>query len=106
MGNSRVLSALDEIKEQLKAEEQGYLTSALTDLSQIRSEMAELGQIPALEDRVERTTVRSPVDGVINRLNYVTNDAFINSGDVLLEIVPTGSELIVETQVGKRYWGK
>ena len=39
-GQQRVLSALDEIKEQLKAEEQGYLTSALTDLSQIESEMA------------------------------------------------------------------
>ena len=106
-GQQRVLSALDEIKEQLKAEEQGYLTSALTDLSQIESEMAELGaRIPALEDRVERTTVRSPVDGVINRLNYVTNDAFINSGDVLLEIVPTGSELIVETRVDPKDIGE
>ena len=99
-GQNRISSALDEIAEQLKAEQQSYKTSALTDLSAIESEMAELGaRIPALEDRVERTTVRSPVDGVINRINYVTEDAYVNSGDVLLEIVPTGSELIVETRI-------
>ena len=97
---NRVLAGLDEIDEQLKAERQAYRTSALTDLSAIESEMAELSaRIPALESRVERTSVRSPVDGVINRLNYVTADAYVSTGDVLLEIVPTGSDLIVETRI-------
>jgi adhesin transport system membrane fusion protein len=95
-----VLAGLDEIDEQLKAEQQAYKTSALTDLSAIEGEMAELSaRIPALESRVERTSVRSPVDGVINQLNYVTADAYVSTGDVLLEIVPTGSDLIVETRI-------
>ena len=99
-GQKRLKSALDEIEEQLKAEKQSYVTGSLTDLSAIESEVSELGaRIPALEDRVERTTVRSPVDGVINRINYVTEDAYVNTGDVLLEIVPTGSAIIVETQI-------
>ena len=99
-GQNRIQSALDEIDEQFKAEKQAYITSALTDLSSIESEIAELdARIPALESRVERTTVRSPVDGVINRINYVTEDAYVNTGDVLLELVPTGSDLIVETRV-------
>ena len=69
-------------------------------MSSIESEISELdARIPALESRVERTTVRSPVDGVINRINYVTEDAYVNTGDVLLELVPTGSALIVETRV-------
>ena len=99
-GQKRLVSGLDEIDEQLKAERQAYKTSALTDLSAIQGEMEELNaRIPALENRVERTSVRSPVDGVINRINYTTADAYIKTGDVLLEIVPTGSELIVETQI-------
>lgn len=99
-GQNRIEAALDEIDEQLKAEKQAYVTSALTDLSSIEQKIAEIGaRIPALRDRVERTTVRSPVDGVINRINFVTEDAYINKGDVLLELVPTGSELIVETNV-------
>ncbi len=99
-GQVRIKSALDEINEQLKAEQQSYVTSALTDLSKIETDMVEISaRIPALEDRVERTTVRSPVDGVINRINYVTDDAYVNTGDILLEIVPTGSDLIVETKI-------
>jgi adhesin transport system membrane fusion protein len=99
-GQKRIEAGLDELDEQLKAEQQSYVTSALTDLSAIEGEMAELAaRIPALESRVERTSVRSPVDGVINRLNYVTADAYVSTGDVLLEIVPTGSDLIVETRI-------
>ena len=99
-GQQRLLSGLDEIDEQLKAEQQAYKTSALTDLSAIQGEIAELAaRIPALENRVERTSVRSPVNGVINRINYTTADAYISTGEVLLEIVPTGSALIVETQI-------
>lgn len=96
----RLLSGLDEIKEQLNAEQQTYKTSSLTDLSAIEGELAELtARIPALESRVERTSIKSPVDGVINRLNYVTDDAYVSTGEVLLEIVPTGSDLIVETRI-------
>ena len=65
--------------------------------------MEELqARIPALESRVERTSVRSPVDGVVNLINYTTADAYINTGEVLLEIVPTGSDLIVETKINPK----
>ena len=102
-GQKRIEAGLDELDEQLKAEQQSYITSALTDLSAIEGEMAELAaRIPALESRVERTSVRSPVDGVINRVNYVTADAYVSTGDVLLEIVPTGSDLIVETRINPK----
>jgi len=106
-GQARLLSGIDEIDEQLRAERQSYKTIALTDLSSIESERAELSaRIPALENRVERTTVRSPVNGVINRLNYVTADAYVSTGDFLLEIVPTGSDLIVETRINPKDIGE
>jgi adhesin transport system membrane fusion protein len=106
-GQARLLSGLDQIDEQLRAERQSYKTIALTDLSSIESETAELSaRIPALENRVERTTVRSPVNGVINKLNYVTEDAYVSTGDVLLEIVPTGSDLIVETRINPKDIGE
>lgn len=103
----RLSSALDEINEQLKAEKQAYKTSALTDLSASQGEIAELAaRAPALENRLDRTSVRSPVDGVVNRINYTTDDAYVNTGDILLEIVPTGSELIVETQIDPKDIGE
>jgi adhesin transport system membrane fusion protein len=99
----RLSSGLVEIDEQLKMEKQAYLTSALTDLSSIDGEIAELAaRIPALESRVERTSVKSPVDGVINIINYETADAYVGTGDVLMEIVPSGSDLIVETRINPK----
>ncbi len=104
---NRVLSGLEEIKEQLKAEKQAYVTRALTDLSTIEGEITDLtARIPALESRVERTSVRAPLDGVINQLNYVTADAYIRTGEVLLEMVPTGSDLIVETKIDPKDIGE
>jgi adhesin transport system membrane fusion protein len=98
---------LEEIKQQLRAEQQAYLTSALTDLSKIEGEISELSaRIPALESRVERTSVRAPLDGVINQLNYVTADAYVSTGEILLEMVPTGSDLIVETQIDPKDIGE
>lgn len=97
---NRVLSGLEEIKEQLKAEKQAYITSALTELSAIEGDIIGVStRIPALESRVERTSIRAPLDGVINQLNYVTADAYVRTGEILLEMVPTGSDLIVETQI-------
>ena len=99
-GQKRLISGLDEIDEQLKAEKQAYKTSALTDLSGIEGEMAEINAlIPALENRVERTSIKSPVDGVVNRISYMTVDAYVSTGEILLELVPTGSDLIVETKI-------
>ena len=49
-GQKTIQSALAEIEEQLKAENQAYITRALTDLSNIESEISELGaRIPALK---------------------------------------------------------
>ena len=103
----RVLSGLKEIKEQLKAEQQAYITSALTELSEIEAKINEISSIiPSLESRVERNTIRAPLDGVINQINYVTADAYVRTGDVLLEMVPTGSDLIVETQIDPKDIGE
>jgi len=56
-------------------------------------------RIPALEDRLARTQLKSPVDGVINRLNFETLGGFVKPGDIVLEIVPTGDDLIVEGKI-------
>jgi adhesin transport system membrane fusion protein len=69
-------------------------------LAQIVSQIAEVeSRLPALEDRVSRTQVKSPVNGIVNRLNFRTLGGFIQPGDVLLELVPTGDDLIVEGKI-------
>ena len=72
----------------------------VSELSNIISQIAEVeSRLPALEDRLARTQLKSPVDGVINRLNFETLGGFVKPGDIVLEIVPTGDDLIVEGKI-------
>ena len=63
-------------------------------------QIAEIeSRIPALEDRVKRTKLYAPVKGVVNRINFKTLGGFVTTGDIILELVPTGDDLIVEGKI-------
>ena len=96
----RFQTSILEVEDQIASAKQAYTTKSQTELSDIISQIAEVeSRIPALEDRVKRTQLKSPVDGVINRLNFETIGGFVKPGDVVLEIVPTGDDLIVEGKI-------
>jgi adhesin transport system membrane fusion protein len=96
----RLASAILEVEDQIKSVQQGYSTKSQGELAAIISEIAEVGSaIPALTDRVTRTTIRSPVDGIVNQMNFVTLGGYVRPGDAVLELVPTGDTLIVEGMI-------
>ena len=75
--------------------------------SEVRQElndvMAELGRIlqtsEALEDRVKRTVVRSPMKGTVKQLKVKTVGGVIQPGMDLVEIVPFDDSLLVDARV-------
>ena len=95
-----VEASLEEINQQVIAAVQSYKTSSLSELSSVENELTQLNaRIPALEQRVERTTIRSQVSGIVNQIKFTTDGAYINKGDILLELVPSGTGLIVKAAV-------
>ena len=52
--------------------------------------------IKSAQDRVRRTELRSPVYGIINRINVTTVGAVVQPGANLMEIVPLEDTLLVE----------
>jgi adhesin transport system membrane fusion protein len=52
--------------------------------------------IKSAEDRVRRTEMRSPVYGIINKINYTTVGAVVQPGANLMDIVPLDDTLLVE----------
>ena len=96
----RIRSSIQEIQQEISSLLQSYRTKSQTELSTIVSEIAEVEyRLPALEDRVNRTQIKSPVEGVINRISFNTLGAFVKPGDAVLEIVPTGDDLIIEGKI-------
>ena len=55
--------------------------------------------LPALSARVDRTEVRSPLAGRVNRVLVTTVGGTVAPGAPLVEIVPSEESLIVEVQV-------
>ena len=97
---SRIEAELDEIREQMKAEKQRYITAALGELSRVDDELSEtLILIPSLAARLARTSIHSPANGIVNQINFRTENAYVRSGEVLLEIVPTGKSLVIDAEV-------
>ena len=55
--------------------------------------------IKSAEDRVRRTEMRSPVYGIINKINVTTIGAVMQSGANLMDIVPLDDTLLVEARL-------
>jgi adhesin transport system membrane fusion protein len=53
----------------------------------------------ALKDRLDRTSVRSPVDGIVNRLMVRTVGGVVQPGMDIVEIVPQHGSLVVEAKI-------
>ncbi len=51
------------------------------------------------EDRVAKTTIVSPVDGIVKQLNFNTIGGVVQSGMDLVEIVPQSDILLVEAKI-------
>lgn len=87
---------VEELGLQLQQEALDELTQALAELSVVDE------TIRGATDRVARTDIRSPVDGIVNTLELNTVGAFVQPGAIVAGIVPTSETLLVEARVSPR----
>ena len=93
-------SSITEVESQIDNNLDGYKRKALEELNLVVAELSEVNTlVPALSERVNRTIIRAPVDGIVNRINFQTVGAYVKAGDVILEIVPTGEALKLEAKI-------
>jgi len=57
---------------------------------------------PILKDRLDRSTVKTPMDGIVNRVLVTTTGGVVQSGEPLVEIVPIEEEFLIEVEVSPR----
>ncbi|MDA8689292.1 HlyD family type I secretion periplasmic adaptor subunit [Rhodobacteraceae bacterium] len=92
--------ALGEINREIHNKQSDYKLTALDELAKVVAQKSELIEaLPRLKDRVSRTQIRAPMDGVINTLNFRTQGGYVRTGDIVLELVPTGEALVVEAKI-------
>ena len=91
---------IEQISSQLDAVQINYNTEIYQERSQVTGEIAELEvRLPAIRQRLNETEIRSPIDGIVNRVFFNSVGAVVSSGEVVAEIVPTGGQLLIEAFV-------
>ena len=91
---------IEQIDSQLGAVQINYNTEIYQERSQVTGEIAELEvRLPAIRQRLNETEIRSPINGIVNRVFFNSVGAVVTSGEVVAEIVPTGGQLLIEAFV-------
>lgn len=96
----RARSSLAEARERLAKIEKQYREAAREELRKTRQELEEFGQrLRKFEDSLQRTVIRSPVDGVVKKLHFVTVGGVVRAGEDIVDVVPSSDRLVVEAHL-------
>ncbi len=97
---ARARSGVAEAQAQTARLRSDWLAQSASDLSMAQAELSsKQQQLPALSDRVDRTTIRTPVTGKVNRVLVTTVGGSVSAGDPIVEIVPSKDALYVEALI-------
>ena len=92
--------SLAEAQQALVELDNQYYESIKKEIGKVSGELIELNKtLLKFEDRVSRLEITSPVSGVVTGLSINTIQSVIKPGETVMEIVPAGDELIVESRV-------
>lgn len=96
----RLEAAMSETARRRTERIEAFRGDALQKLSSARVEHAALTELSkGSEDKVARTTVRAPTDGIVKTVLVTTPGQVVQPGHSLVEIVPVNDKLLVEAQV-------
>lgn len=96
----RAEAAVKEVDRKIAETRSRFRSDALKELNEARTDLSKAEATgKALEDRVNRTLVISPVRGIVKQLLVNTIGGVIQPGSDLLEIVPLDDTLLVEARI-------
>lgn len=99
----RIEASINEAQLQVQELSFQVQQEAMTEKTQMLAELSIMVEtIRGATDRVARTDIRSPVDGVVNTLDITTIGAYVQPGSVVAGIVPTADTLLVEARISPR----
>ena len=97
---SRAMAAVREAQAQASEAGFSFRQEALNERSQIEAKLAvNQESLRGARGRLGRMELRSPVNGIVNDLQVTTIGGFVQAGQKVMEVIPMGEKLLVETRV-------
>ncbi len=97
---ARAEASVKEYMMRLSAVEREYLKEVESELAEVEKKLLALKETYlAIKDKLEKTEIKAPEDGIVMNLRIHTVGGVIRPAEPILEIVPKNSELIVEAKL-------
>ena len=97
---ARTKSSIAEVNNKIQQARSEFKNKAKVELNEAVGEKMRLKESrKSYKDQVDRTLVRSPIKGVVQKLYVFTEGGVVKPGQDLIEIVPTDEVLWVEVKV-------
>jgi adhesin transport system membrane fusion protein len=96
----RARAAISEVTQRLRESEIKFRREAQEELAKTDQEIARVRELLAqATEQGVRAVIRSPNDGIVKNMRYNTIGGVVKPGEPILEIVPTGDNLVVESKL-------
>jgi adhesin transport system membrane fusion protein len=96
----RAMAAVAEANSQANEASFSFRQEALNERSQVQQKIAINEQsLRGARGQRGRLELRSPVDGIVNDVQVTTIGGVVQPGEKVMEVVPMGDKLLVETRV-------
>lgn len=89
-----------DIQAQLTNKRNKFFQDSQTEMTKAQEELST--QTEQLRDRsqlLDHTELVAPSDGIVNNIRATTLGAVVRPGDVVLELLPTGADLVAEAKI-------
>lgn len=96
----RLQKQVADLKGQITNRRNKYFQDAQAEMTKAEEDLSTQQQALAERTAVfERTEITAPADGLVNNIQLTTPGAKVRPGDVIMELLPTGSALVVEAKL-------
>lgn len=100
----RAIQEIKGLQIKLESERQTYMKEIDDQLAEAHKKVESLReQYEAAKLTLERTEIRAPVSGTVMNLSIHTVGGVISPGQDIMEIVPDGSDLLIEAYVDPKH---
>lgn len=99
--SERSLEAKLSAAKRKEEEKRGaFKSQALGDLNEVESKLSSIkASLTSVKDKENRTELRSPVDGVVQKVYIKTVGGVIQPAQKLVEIIPTADNLMIRARI-------
>lgn len=96
----KIETGIEELKDKKKQLRINFNADTQTELNKYLDQLSQISQTSgALEDRLDRTQVKSPVNGTVKQLMLTTLGGVVQPGMDLISIVPLEDSLLIEAKI-------